>query len=110
MSASHETRMPVSELQSRRQASLSPGEYWRKDEERKRELIFALRSRVLTDEEMAEVASYDISLVITPNVSYMREEKDKYFNDLLLQQFKLRAALISARELTPAATEGKQNP
>jgi hypothetical protein len=58
----------------------------------KDELVFALRSRVLTDQEMAEVKVQGVNLLIRPNTPYYQEEKDREFNELLLQQARLRAA------------------
>lgn len=52
---------------------------------------WALRSRVLTEQEMARVADYGDSLNIEPWVSYNAAEKAKELNDALLQQFRLRA-------------------
>ena len=64
---------------------------------RRRDLRFALVSRVLTDEEMSEVASGGLSFFIEPNVSYFEIDKIKEMNECLLQQFKLRAVAASAK-------------
>lgn len=61
-------------------------------EDHRRELYWALRSRVLTDDEMAEVEKYDFRLVIAPMQTYMEKDKREEFNAALLQQFKLRKA------------------
>ena len=58
----------------------------------RRELFWALRSRVLTDKEMAEVGEYGRSLNIEPMVCYKQEDKDKELNAALLQQFRMRHA------------------
>jgi predicted DCC family thiol-disulfide oxidoreductase YuxK len=65
----------------------------RVEEEKKRlSLYFALRSRVLTDEEMQLVERMDIHLVIEPGRAYYEKEMVAEFNAALLQQFKLRLA------------------
>lgn len=53
-------------------------------------LYWALRSRVLTDEEMSEVERYGSSLNIQPMVSYSAHEKELELNNALLQQFRMR--------------------
>lgn len=54
------------------------------------ELIWALRTRVLTQEEMEEVVRHKEDLYIRTGVSYNREEIRRRFNDDLFQQFRLR--------------------
>jgi hypothetical protein len=70
-------------------------------EKRRKELYFALRSRILSDEEMGEVAKWGIELVRAESWGfgghriYMASdetEKHKELNEALLQQFKLRQA------------------
>lgn len=56
----------------------------------RKDLYWALRSRILTDEEMDEVAQYGDSLCIEPMVSYYPAEKKQELNDALLQQFRMR--------------------
>jgi hypothetical protein len=63
----------------------------------RRDLRFALVSRVLTDAEMAEVASEGLSLFVEPCVSYFEIDKIKEMNECLLQQFKLRAVAASTK-------------
>jgi hypothetical protein len=58
---------------------------------RRRNLYWALRSRLLTDEEMAQVASWGSSLNIDSGVCYSADEKARELNDALLQQFRFRA-------------------
>lgn len=83
-------------------------------EARRRVLLWAARSRVLSAEEMGEVEQLGIKLVIEmlppsyrPNdlaryleggsielgrsECYRREEKERELNDVLLQQFRLRS-------------------
>jgi hypothetical protein len=56
-----------------------------------RELYFALRSRVLTESEMARVAEEDYYLIVENNEVFNAKEKRLEFGDALLQQFKMRA-------------------
>jgi hypothetical protein len=72
--------------------------YARVQQDRRRNLYWALRSRVLTDEEMAEVGRYGDGLNIEPLQGYMPEEKMRELNDALLQQFKLRAAAAGVQK------------
>lgn len=59
-------------------------------EQHRRDLFWALRSRVLTNAEMAEVSSYGDQLNIECGVSYMPGEKSIELNAALLQQFRIR--------------------
>ena len=67
------------------------------EESHKAELYWALRSRILTDEEIAEVARYGDSLVRTSKRSSSLDEREKRLNEALLQQFRLRAVLNSQK-------------
>jgi hypothetical protein len=84
-----------------RKVEVSPGEWqWkvneelhsriRKEETHRSSLYWALRSRVLTEEEMAEVERYGDRLNIQNGVSYTAEAKARELNNALLQQFRLR--------------------
>jgi len=64
-------------------------------EKRKRALYFALRSRVLKEEEMQEVEQWDYLLLVPERVSYSPIEVKTEFNAALLQQFKIRRAAES---------------
>lgn len=86
-----------------KKAEVSPGHWqWVMDDEamkhfgerdrHRRDLFWALRSRILTDTEMDEVARYGDDLNIESFVPYSPQEKMREMNDALLQQFKLRAA------------------
>lgn len=66
---------------------------------RKTELAWALRTRVLTEEEMGIVASYDYHLITNSGQSYNETEVRRQFNDMLLQQFRLRAAAAHAQKI-----------
>lgn len=70
----------------------------RRYETRRRNLYWALRSRVLSEEEMAEVGRWGDRLNIEPMVSYSAPEKARELNDALLQQFRLRAAAMSTEK------------
>lgn len=59
-------------------------------EQQRRDLYWALRSRVLTDDEMAEVTRYGDGLNVEPMVPYRPADKAIELNDALLQQFRLR--------------------
>lgn len=92
---------------------LSPEEQKRADEhakrcwqeERDREALYlALRTRVLTEEEMAEVLRMDYSITIrlasvglnySTSESYREEDKRREFNDAIYQQARLRAIVGS---------------
>jgi hypothetical protein len=56
----------------------------------RRELWWALRSRPLTDDEMAEVKQIGIYLTVGDGESFKEEEKMRELNDALLQQYRLR--------------------
>lgn len=60
----------------------------------RRNLFWALRSRVLTEDEMKRVDQYGSSLNIDLGVSFYRLEKSRELNEALLQQARLRAALL----------------
>ena len=69
---------------------------YEEDQASRRALYFALRSRVLTDEEMARVIAFDYHLVIEHDVTYREQEKRDEFSAALLQQFKLRLSAHAA--------------
>jgi len=57
---------------------------------RRRELIRALRTRILTAEEMDKVFCEDYRLLTSFSQPYNPTEKMREFNDLMLLQFKMR--------------------
>lgn len=67
------------------------------EEVHRRELYWALRTRVLTIEEWREVEQYDFWLCVEPMCSYHHKDKVEEFNASLLQQFKLRMAVETAK-------------
>jgi len=86
-----------------RRCEVSPGKWqWVLDrkamelsaahENRRRALYWALRSRVLSEEEMAEVGRWGNSLNREPMVPYCAAEKTRELNDALLTQFRMRTA------------------
>jgi hypothetical protein len=61
------------------------------EEADRRDLLWALQSRVLTDAEMAMVETLRLNLVIQSDVPYMEADKQRELNEALLQQYRLRA-------------------
>lgn len=70
----------------------------RKEDARRHELMWLMRTRVLTDAEMAEVGRYGSHLNIDEGVGYYPNEKATELNSLLLQQFQLRAIAEAAKK------------
>lgn len=86
-----------------RKTEVEPGKWqWTIDQEAmeskarsdqaRRDLYWALRTRVLTADEMSRVQQMGLWLVTEENVSYYEADKQRELNDALLQQFKLRIA------------------
>ena len=86
---------------------VAPGEWeWVVDEkshrraleraQRRRDLFWALRTRVLTDEEFVEAQSHGEYLNIEPMVSFRADEKARELNDAYVTQAKLRAIAAGA--------------
>lgn len=67
-----------------------------RDHERRRALVWALRSRVLTDDEIAEVKRLGADLLVVVGSPYFQADIERRFDDLLLQQFRLRMAAEKA--------------
>ena len=61
----------------------------RQIEQSRRDLYWALRSRVLTVKEMAQVKQYDYHIIVEPMTPYREEDVRRQFNDALLQQANL---------------------
>jgi hypothetical protein len=71
---------------------------WKAEQAARRHALFwALRSRVLTDDEMKEVTQYGTQINIDEMVPYYEADKARELNDALLQQAKLRATAASAQ-------------
>lgn len=71
---------------------------WQVSEAKKKsELYWALRTRVLTDAEMAEVEQYDYNLLTRTMEPYMPSEVKAEFNQALLIQYKIRDIAHRAR-------------
>lgn len=72
--------------------------YARDREQHRQDLYWALRSRVLSDDEMREILQYGDGLNVTPNTPYYAADKAKELNEALLQQHRLRLATAAAPE------------
>lgn len=66
---------------------------YRDRERAKRELLFALQSRVLSDEEMKQVEAYDWYILVINGCSYEQMEVRALFSTMLLNQFRMRLAV-----------------
>ena len=77
-------------------------------DERRRKLYWALRSRVLSLDEMKEVERFDWQLCVAVGQSYNEGEKRREFNDALLVQFKMRLE-IERTAASPAPTTPAQS-
>jgi hypothetical protein len=86
-----ELRDPFSQLSETQRERL------RHREQSRRDLYFALRSRVLTEEEMGRVAALGVHLVLDPFEVHTDLDKQKELNAALLQQFQLRAIAAKAK-------------
>lgn len=86
-----------------RKTEVEPGKWqWTIDQEAmeskarsaqaRRDLYWALRTRVLTADEMSRVQQMGLWLVTEENTPYYEANKQREFNEALLQQFKLRIA------------------
>ena len=62
-----------------------------KENQQKQELITAARTRALTAKETKELLSYGPSIFTRPMEPFMQETVEKQFNELLLQQMRLKA-------------------
>jgi hypothetical protein len=82
--------------------------YTQERDKARRELFWALRSRVLTLAEMDQVKMYGKFLNVEEGVPYMQAEKDAELNAALLQQFNLRLAAEKAEKELAASAPGSQ--
>lgn len=64
----------------------------RQREARRQELWTALRTRVVTDEEMREILNYGDMINTPENVPFFQPEKDRERNDAFVTQLRLRTA------------------
>ena len=76
------------EAQQRRNECLSER---RERQKHKEDLLFALRTRVLTDAEMLEVQDFGINLILRDHETYKEADKQIELNIHYAQQFRLRA-------------------
>ena len=67
-------------------------------QEEKKKLYYALRTRVLTDEELKKVEQLDYHITVEMMVSYNEQDKKREFLDAMLQQFRLRLAVERANK------------
>lgn len=74
--------------------------YFAKVAAHKKKLYWALRTRVLTDKEMAEVESFDYWLLVDGWRPYDEAVKIAEFNQALLQQYKIRDIAAKAQGCT----------
>jgi hypothetical protein len=65
-----------------------------KAQERKSALIDAARSRLLTPSETQELLDYGPDIFTQPMVPYLQADIDKRFDELLLQQARLKALTV----------------
>jgi hypothetical protein len=80
----------------------------REYENHKADLWWALRTRVLSDEEMQEVRSYGDFLNVRPMVSYNAEEKRRELDNALANQAMLQIAAMKAERKTNGKTTAKK--
>jgi hypothetical protein len=66
------------------------------EQDEKDRLYFAMRSRVLTEDEMKRVEHYQERLLTRDGRPYYEEEIVKQFNAALLQQFQIRTLAMTA--------------
>lgn len=69
---------------------------WANEQKHRRELFWALRSRILSVEEMEEVDKYGSRINIYDGVCYREKDKNEELNAALLNQFRMREAQRSA--------------
>jgi len=67
-------------------------------EEDHRKLYWALRSRIISDDEMRRVEEFGVYLVIEWSVPFLRPEKEQELNAALLQQFRMRLEAERAKK------------
>ena len=63
-------------------------------QQKQTDLWWALRTRPLSDEEMAEVKNYGAWLNLFTNETYRQEEKTKELNDALARQWEMQAKAL----------------
>jgi hypothetical protein len=68
------------------------------DDTKRRELYWALRSRIITNDEMKQVEELGVNLVIATGEGFFRLEKERELNDALLQQFRMRIEAERAKK------------
>lgn len=59
-------------------------------EEKRFNLLWALRTRIITDEEMKLVEQMGFFLVVSPRETFNINDAERFLNDCLLLQFRMR--------------------
>jgi hypothetical protein len=72
------------------------------DDEAKKNLYWALRTRVLTDKEMEQVRQEGVDLLIHNGETFNDVEKEKELNDALVTQFRIRAIAAQTKTSQPS--------
>lgn len=90
--------IPVDKSDPQWQANEESKRYFHELHQKRRDLYWALRSRVLSDDEMQQVINYGDMLNIEPMQSYISSQKAEELNAALLQQHKLRLATAQANK------------
>ena len=70
-------------------------------ERKQADLLWALRTRVLTDAEMEEVRNHGWSLLLFNGMTYREHEVMAEFNQLLLNQFMMKVAEVTGKPMVP---------
>jgi hypothetical protein len=108
--------MTESERQTQYQAQYE--EKVLREDARKQELLWAMRTRVLTDAEMGEVGQYaemlfvymgSVGMGAFSTTSYNQKDLEQRLNAMLLQQCRLRALLQKEETEPPAANATLDN-
>lgn len=81
------------------------------EQQRKNDLLFACRTRVLTDDEMGEIEKMGINILVGMNGGwshpYRPDELERRLDELFLQQFKLRLAAETTEPGSTTKAEGR---
>jgi hypothetical protein len=78
-------KMVVDEEASRRATEVTASH-----EKARTDLLWAARTRILSEEEMTILRELGSNVFVSPGVPFHQEGVDRQFNDLLLQQFRMR--------------------
>lgn len=64
-------------------------------------LVWAMRSRPVTDREMAEFEQQGYSILTRSGQFYSEDQVMREYNDILLQQYRLRAVAQASAQKQP---------